>query len=312
VTEWVFGIDGGGTSARLRAEDLQGGLLFFCEGGSTNLESNPRASVAGVLEDLVSRALASGLPADGCRAGYAGSAGVDRSADIEPFRELLRTSSGLSCPLGVGNDSEPALVGALGDLEGIVLVAGTGSVALGRARDGSSARAGGLGHLLGDEGSAWRIAFDALARGLRSLEGRDLPTGLIEAALTHFILSEPLDILPFVHHGLDKTSIARFARVVGEYRDRGDVLALDLFDRAAAELCALVVSVHRRIATKLGQHRLAFRGGLIESDMRLRSDLVARLALSLPDLVIVQARHDAATGACMLARELAIGARVFH
>ena len=182
---YLFGIDGGGTSSRIRVETLDGELLYYGEGGSTNPRSNDREAIEAVLTGLFGEArAAAGLSGSGCRAGFAGIAGVDRPGDREPFIEMLRRTGGVDCPIAVGNDAEPALAGALDDTEGILLIAGTGSIALGRSRDGFSARAGGLGHLLGDEGSAWRIAFDAICRGLRSAEGRDLESGLLEAALT--------------------------------------------------------------------------------------------------------------------------------
>ncbi len=146
---YLFGIDGGGTSSRIRVETLDGELLYYGEGGSTNPRSNDRGAIEAVLTDLFGKAYAAtGLLGSGCRAGFAGIAGVDRPGDREPFISMLRRTGGVDCPIAVGNDAEPALAGALGDTEGILLIAGTGSIALGRSRDGFSARAGGLGHLL--------------------------------------------------------------------------------------------------------------------------------------------------------------------
>jgi N-acetylglucosamine kinase-like BadF-type ATPase len=306
---YVFGIDGGGTSSRLRMESLEGEPLFYAEGGGTNPNSRSRADIETGLAALFARSRdEAGLRPSDCVAGFAGSAGIDRPGDHGPYVSLLRAASGLVCPIEVGNDAEPALAGALGDTEGLLLIAGTGSIALGRSRDGFSVRAGGWGHLLGDEGSAWRIAFDAICRGLRSAEGRDLETGLLDAALDYFELPDPEALIPFVYGGFDKARVARFARVVASFRDRGDPLARDLFDKAARELAGLLESVYARVADRLERRRASFRGGLIEGDAGLRADLVRRLAERLPDLEIVEARADAAVGACLLARALAKGA----
>lgn len=305
---YVFGIDGGGTSSRLRIEDGEGRPRFYAEGGSTNPNSNDRTAIKASLAELFARAEAeTGIGPGSLEAGFAGSAGVDREEDRPGFAALLREATGYRGPLGVGNDAEPALAGALEDTEGLLLIAGTGSIAFGRSRRGETARAGGLGHLLGDEGSAFRLAFDAICRSLRSAEGRDLPTELLGAALAHFGLAKAEDFIPFVYSGLDKRLIARFARVVGRYRDGGDPLAKDLFDRAAEELALLVVSVHDRLGERLGRRRLAFRGGLIEGDEALRKATAARIAERLPGLEIVAAASDAARGACLLARSLLAG-----
>jgi N-acetylglucosamine kinase-like BadF-type ATPase len=316
---WVFGIDGGGTSARLRLEDLDGGFLHHGEGGSSNLRSNSREAVLENLSALFAEALArTGVSASDCVAGFAGSAGVDRADDRRPFAELVRAAllraagpgggapaaAIASIPIEAGNDSEPALAGAIGDIEGLLLIAGTGSIAYARGRDGAEARAGGWGHLLGDEGSAFDVAFQALKRGMRSWEGRDLPTGLLDASLGFFGLSAPEDLVPLVYEGLDKTRIAKFARVVAAYRDRGDRLAVSIFDRAAASLADLVLSVDARVGSHISRKRLAFRGGLIEGNDALRSEVTARVLAADPAILIVPAAADSATGACILARSL--------
>ena len=304
--KYVFGIDGGGTSSRLRVESYEGKEIFYAEGGSTNPNSNDRTAVMATFADLFARARdEAGVEISDLMAGFVGSAGVDRKEDKGVFAGILRGATGYAGALLVGNDAEPALAGALDDTEGLLLIAGTGSIAFGRSRDGSTVRAGGLGHLLGDEGSAWRVAFDAICRSLRSVEGRDLKTGLLDAALEHFGLASPDAFIPFVYGSLDKKRIASFARVVGEFRDRGDLLAIDLFDKAADELTRLAASVHDRIASRLERKRIAFRGGLIESDERLRHDTASRILARIPGIEIVPAVADASRGACILARALA-------
>ncbi|MBL8967988.1 MAG: hypothetical protein JNG85_13350, partial [Spirochaetaceae bacterium] len=165
-------------------------------------------------------------------------------------------------------------------------------------------RAGGWGHLLGDEGSAYWIAFQALSRALRSSEGRDLPTGLLEAAKAHFGLREGSDLVPLVYEGLDKTRIAGFARLVAAARDSGDPLALDVYARAAQELVGLVAAVDARIGGRLGRRRLSLRGGLVEGDPRFGAELAALVKKRLPEVELVAPIADAAVGACVLARGL--------
>ncbi len=308
ASAWIFGIDGGGTNARLRVEDLGGRQLFYGEGGSTNIRSNPREQVLVNLAGLFSRAYdEAGLDPSGCLAGFAGSAGVDRPADRAGFADLVRqalAAPSVTARIEVGNDAEPALAGAIGDVEGILLIAGTGSIAYGRTRGGADARAGGWGHLLGDEGSAFWIAFEALKRGMRSKEGRDLESGLLAAGLGFFGLALPGDLVPFVYDGIDKTNIARFARVVGTLRDHGDPLAIDIFRQAAHELAALVFSVDSRVGSQLIKKRLALRGGLIEGDAVLRSAVTAELEGRMEGLEIINPIADGAAGACLIARSL--------
>jgi glucosamine kinase len=307
MTPWLFGIDGGGTSTRLRIESLSGAPLFETEGGSGNLNSSPAAAVAAGLAALFDAAYSSGAGLDpgDCAAGHAGFAGAGRRPEREALASMLRAASRAACPISVGDDAEAALVGALGDTEGLLLVAGTGSIAYGRARDGTTVRAGGMGHLLGDEGSAYWVAHTAISRALRSAEGRDLPTTLLDDAVSHFGLEGPDGLIPLFYRAFDKARVAGFAPAVCRARDAGDELARAVLDEAAAELALLVASVHGRIGPMLTRPRLALAGGLSRGDPALAAALAARLRAAIPGLEIVEPAAGAAAGACALARSRA-------
>lgn len=313
---WVFGIDGGGTSSRLRAESLSGTTLYEGGAGSTNINSNSPDSVLGTLATLLGGAFASGLSPLACRAGFIGSAGVDSEAGRrtmlgalgQAFRQAAASGNaddqGLHPILGAGNDAEPALVGALADTEGYLLIAGTGSIAYARSESGASARSGGWGHLLGDEGSAFWIAFQGMARGLRSIEGRDLQSAVLDAALEYFGLPDPQALIPFVYAHFDKARIASFAPRVAALATDGDLLARAIIEQAATELAGLVVSVHRQLGSVVRRSRLALYGGLLEKNAGLRTAVARQLERAVPDITIVQPKGDAQAGACLLARSL--------
>lgn len=323
MKDWVFGIDGGGTSSRLRAESMDGALLYEGSGGSTNLNSNATDAVTATLESLLSGAFASGLDPERCGAGFIGSAGVDLDSDREALSGAMSAAfakaaakagaaakAAASVRFGAANDAEPALVGALGDLEGFLLVAGTGSIAFGRTAAGRTYRAGGWGHFLGDEGSAFWVAFEAVKRGIRSMEGRDAPSRLIDEACAFFGLKEAGEFIPFAYWDFDKARIAAFAPRVAAMAEEGDALARSIMDGAAVELAALVESVHARLSPEMHSKRLALHGGLIRKNAALRSAVAARVGERLPDVELVEPAGDAQTGACALARELSSAARL--
>ena len=314
MNDWIFGIDGGGTSSRIRVEALADGRepLYEARGGSTNPNCNEAEAVAAELRGLVGGALASGLEPSGCRAGFIGSAGVDRPEDRvtmaaalrTAFKEAARRTDGPLPAFAAGNDAEPALVGAVGDVEGFLLIAGTGSIALGRTRTGESARAGGWGHALGDEGSAFWIAFEAIKRGIRSKELRDAPSSLLEAAIEYFELPDELAFFPFTYQNFSKAGIAAFAPRVAALADSGDGLARSIMDAAATELAALAASVYTRLAPRVGNKRLALYGGLLEHNRSLNAAVASRITAAFPEVRIVEPAGDAQAGACRLAREL--------
>lgn len=312
---WLFGIDGGGTSSRIRVESCSGEVLYQGQGGSTNPESNDGRAVSACLEDLLRGALNPGLDPRACLAGYIGSAGVDRPESKLAMAAMLRgaflsvaglAEAGLS--LEAGNDAEPALSGALGDVEGFLLVAGTGSIAYGRTRTGKTVRAGGWGHHLGDEGSAFWIAFEGVKRGIRSAEGREAESTLIDAAIAHFGLPDMPSMIPFVYKQFSKARIASFAPTVAAIARSGDPVARAIMDEAALELVSLVASVHARLGKEIGHgsmhKRLALHGGLLDKNVELREAVTNYLCSQVPGLEIVPALGDATEGACRLARML--------
>ncbi len=197
------------------------------------------------------------------------------------------------------NDGETLLVGALEATEGYCLIAGTGSLALARNREGRTARAGGLGYMLGDEGSALWIAWQAIRRTMRSREGRDLETSLLPDLVKHFSLSCPEDFVALLHHHFEKAVIATAAGLVLD-RAQDDPLAADIARAAINELVQLLGSVMRQMP--LSPPCAALAGGVMEHNAWLRSRLIDRLALDYPGLKVVLGPGDAVRGACMLAR----------
>ncbi len=302
---WIFGLDGGGTSVRLRAEPLDGGKSLIFEGGSVNPRSagweGSHRALSRLFETLYEdRRFSPGS----CRAGFAGIAGVGRTGDRRKMEELIRDVSGVECPLGVDSDALPALVGALGSRRGILLIAGTGSIALGCDSEGKLHRSGGWGHILGDEGSAYEVGREGLVAAVRARDGRGPATSLLESAIAHFSVEEAFGLIPAVYEHFDKAAIAGFARKVGAARDSGDGMAAAIMSRAADELALLVTSVAVQLGASGDERRIAMLGGLIKGDRKLKEDLELRLARQLPDFTITEPISDAITGACILAHEM--------
>jgi len=304
----VFGVDGGGSTTRARFSDLDGNALW--EGQTEGV--NPNAVSAELRSERLVALLGEGLAAVGggsraAAAGCLGIAGTDRPPEREELERMLRERLALGCPLLVTTDADVALVGAHGSPEGMILVCGTGSICLGRLADGTRVRAGGLGHFLSDEGSAFFIGFQAMRRSLRSTEGRDERTAMLPRLMERFGLSDPAQFVPLVYQRFDKAGIAACAALVEEFRASGDPLATALFDEAARELAELVDSVYRRIRERVRNRALVLQGGLMENNAWLRESVTARIRRAHPEVEIRAPVHSATFGACLLAASLAAG-----
>jgi N-acetylglucosamine kinase-like BadF-type ATPase len=291
---YFFGLDGGGTQSRLAVCDSTGTILKEVYGGTTNLYTGKSEQVALNLKALFSQVEQYFPFAGGC----IGSAGLGREREKVLFRDMLSTLLP-TVPVYFCSDGEILLVGGLAGLEGYALISGTGSLALSRSSDGSLKRAGGYGYLLGDEGSAYWIAHQALMRSLRSLENRDLNTRMLPSLLEGCSLSKAEDLIAYVHHQAIKADIAKLAPLVTVFAKEGDPLANDILQCAAKELVSLVVSVQNPAITA---KELVLAGGVLEKDPLVRPLFIQALREALPELQIIKARGSALQGACLLAR----------
>jgi len=296
-----FGIDGGGTHSRLALVDRDGKVLARSEAGSTNIYSVAKDEVFANLTLLLGSALKSaGLNNQDIAAGCLGSAGLGRAEEQELFRGFFDSLLGKDIPVKLCTDGEILLCGGLESLEGYCLIAGTGSIALGRSRDGALVRSGGHGYMLGDEGSAAWTGRTAIARILRSLEGRDISTGMLPLILEASGLTESSELIKYVHHDADKAKIATLAPVVTQAARKGDPLALDILRIGANELALLVKSVIGQ-SPWIKRKELVLAGGVIEHDEIVTNKLKKSLAKEFPGLLVSSPKGTALEGACMLA-----------
>ena len=171
----VIGIDAGGTKTVALLADETGEVLAEARGGGANLQVQGELGVEKVLYEVIA-ALGAPRPIS---AVCLGIAGVDRPGERDVIRDVLHRL-GLGRRVRIENDAFIALVAGAPERTGIVVVAGTGSVAYGVDPAGTSARSGGWGYLLGDEGSAYWLGHAAVRRAIRAADGRDGPTSLGE------------------------------------------------------------------------------------------------------------------------------------
>ncbi len=291
---YTFGIDGGGTRSRLAVVDAQDRVVYTAFSGTTNLYTGKPEQVEKNLRSLLAEASQSFVLARGC----IGSAGLGRTKEKEQYKALLDRILP-SVPIYLCSDGEILLVGGLAGLEGYALISGTGSLALSRSASGDLRRAGGFGYMLGDEGSAYWIAHQAIIRSLRASEGRDLATTMLDTLVPALSLYDPDDLIAYVHQQATKADIAKLAPLVTEYALAGDVLAKDILEYAARELVSLVLSVQN---PEIQVQELVVAGGVLEHDTIVRPLFEQLLKQALPQLQVIKPRATALEGACLLSR----------
>ncbi|MCY0875263.1 MAG: hypothetical protein OWT28_03160 [Firmicutes bacterium] len=296
-----IGVDGGGTKTLALALDGHTGRFALKETGPGNPSVIGFAQAGSRVKDVVEQAIA-GLSGDvTCAFSLCVAlAGVGRGQDRARMRELLQ-GFWPHAQIVVIVDPHAALLAGTAGESGVVLIAGTGSMAYGMNPEGDTARAGGFGYLLGDEGSGFAIGQAGLAAALTATEGRGPDTVLLSVAATYFGESEqevgthlPAFLWQVYAQSEPVRTIAGFAREVLAYATI-DAVAHSIIQRAVASQVALVRSVRTRLSGLSPTVLLA--GGLIGQDNYLRSSLIAELAEC--DCRVLT--RPPVTGACLMA-----------
>lgn len=299
----VIGIDAGGTHTVCLLADADGRVTATERGGGANLHSAGEAGVERTLQPLVARlAAASKKP---IAAVGAGMAGVARPEDIAIVRRVLdRLLPGV--PSIVVSDALVALVAGTPEGAALVLISGTGSIAYGRDEQSRTARAGGWGYVLGDEGSGYWLGRNALRAVVRASDGRGEPTLLTDRILAHYEVSTPQELVRAIAGpGHRPSAIAELASHVGQAAAEGDAIARHLIDRGAEELASAAASVSQQLSLDAAPVWLA--GGTLLGVPSLQQATVRELARVVPNLAPEVLTISPAIGAVRLALDLRAG-----
>lgn len=230
-------------------------------------------------------ALAAALPgrAEAVHAGVAGlTTGSERAAAVA--RELAGVLGLDNGRVSVEGDLDLAYRAHLGGGEGILLYAGTGSVAYHVAAGGAVTRAGGYGYRIGDDGGGFSVGRAALRALTDDMDRGDVPSGPLArevAAITGGLDWETLRA--FVYGTPGAAAVARLAPAVGKAADAGDSRADALLSEAAGQLATLA----RRVQARVGVLPVTATGGAFRVSALLR----AALTRELPGANVQQREH---------------------
>jgi len=305
----VLGIDAGGTKTVCHLADENGTLLAETRGPGANLQAAGELQVEKVLHDVMAEAVGSRdiLPAAICL----GIAGVDRPADSVIVAGIMRRIGAHARTLVV-NDALVALEAGAPGVPGVVIISGTGSIAYGRNANNEGARAGGWGHVLGDEGSGYWIGRAALRAVLRESDRRGPPTALTTLLLQHFGVAEAQSLIHEVYQSnLRPAAIGSLARCVQAAFSEGDQAASGILRAAADELESFGVSVAKRLDLGAEAFPFILGGGIFRAVPWLRDELLRRLPIAVPGGTARLLDREPAAGAVSFAiQEAKGGARI--
>jgi N-acetylglucosamine kinase-like BadF-type ATPase len=269
----LIGADVGGTKTAVAVSE-DGRIVGRSEGPGAAVRPGRALASASTIIEVVRGALSAAGRLRGDVL-VVGAAGAGRAPERDELRTAIRNEN-IATNVVVTTDIEIALEAAFADGPGIVVSAGTGSVAVGRDRTGKRHRIGGYGWQMGDEGSGYAIGRASLGAVSRAIDGRSPKTALSDRLLKA-TRSADFDSLVRWAAGASPAEVAALAPHVLEVAAGGDPLAQGIADYAARELSQLAICLVPKMDLT-PPVRVAITGGLLSPDQPLRRTLLTKLA----------------------------------
>ena len=300
-TQLILGVDGGGSQTRALLADMAGRVLGAGAAGASNYQAVGFAAATQALRAAIAEALRSaGLaPETPLEAACFGLAGIGRPDDRARFEDWA-TAERIASRCAFVSDAELVLAAGTPEGWGVALIAGTGSFCWGRNAAGHTARVGGWGFLLGDEGSGYDLATQALRLATQTADGRAQAHAILRAVLDHWELDGPSGLVPYIYSPeRTRAEIAGISVPILKLAASGDTYAAALLERAATELARMVAALIDQL--DLHTPPVALAGGLLGASESLRAAIVNQVRVPLGPLSYVAAPPR---GALILARQL--------
>ena len=302
-SKWVLGIDGGGTKTDAILVSTDGTVAAEESAGASNVSTVGVERAAEITFELLQKCCQKvSCGPDDLYAVGVGLAGAGLNADrVDLHRYLIELGRQRGFPLSiivVETDWRIALEAAFPASAGIVLIAGTGSIACAKGEEGKLFRVGGWGWAIGDEGSGHALGRDALNAALRAFDGRGDRTLLLDYAFGHFAASSVDELISRVYR--EGMEIALFAPKLFEAEGRRDQVSHSILFRGAHELTELVRALTLLMRPKR-RLPLALLGGLLDNQNVYANMVKEKILSTLPQIIIQKPKFPPAFGAAIMA-----------
>lgn len=255
MSKYVIGVDGGGTKTETVAYDMNGEVLDKVLTGFGNLVNGKEEALKNInagIETIVNK-----LGKDNLGKIYLGLAGSEVGNNAQIVHDELKNKFNIDSV--VMNDSELALKAMLKGDDGILTIAGTGSISFG-IHNGQQFKCGGWGQLLGDDGAAYKIAIEAFKNMINEYDyGMEL-SDLSKAILNELKITEVDDIVGFIY-SKTKDEIASITPIVSKFAEDGDKIALEIIKSEANAIAKTTARVYE--ALEFEKCKIGLVGGVI-------------------------------------------------
>jgi N-acetylglucosamine kinase-like BadF-type ATPase len=260
MSDIILGIDGGGSKVRCISADLEGNILGFGIGGPVNCLFVDIETAVSNITNSVRKALENSDNSKVLLA-YCGA-----PTPLEVIEEGIRKIVPVERVVNAG-EMIISMIGALLSEVGIIVIAGTGSMAGGKNPDGVTFSCGGWGPFIGDEGSGYWIGIKAINAVSKSVDRRLPKTILIEKIPGYFNLKDVYELVPYIYKKKpSRYEIAQISPLVTKSAEEGDKISQDILKEAGEELATMAITTIREL--NYPDTRLSMVGGVFASNSR--------------------------------------------
>lgn len=289
-----IGIDGGGTKTKMALFDEEGHKIDEILLPTVHVLTQPQKKAIQILKEGVDHLDPSQEAIIG-----AGFAGYGQQKEVRDKIEQTCQAAFGKRKFTLVSDVRIAIEGALDGQEGIVVIAGTGSIAL-SLKDNQLKRCGGWGYQLGDEGSAYWIVKEMLHTFCEEADGRLNKTMLYDLIMKECHLKHDYEIITFMKDmGNDRTKVASLAYINGLAAKANDPYALAIYKQAAKEINTLIEKLSQDFQSPFN---VSYIGGVFEHASQYLLPELNKIKNS--SCTIISPLHTPEYGAYMLAKKL--------
>jgi N-acetylglucosamine kinase-like BadF-type ATPase len=296
---YYLGIDGGGSKTTCAIGDETSLVASATAGGCNIIRLGEDKARMALHEAIRQAARAAGIELSQVRRACIGTAGGARTQIREVVRRIVTEI--LPAELHIMGDTVITLQAAFDGGPGVVVIAGTGSIAYGRNARGQTARAGGWGFAICDEGSGHWIGRSAVTATVHAHDEGESST-LFQVIGKAWNL-ETLDQLVQMANSTPPPDFSSLLPHVLSAADAGDALARTVLTQAGTELAGLAKIVIGRIFGEETRTPVAMSGGVFRNSTLVRQVFYNSLRSEYPDAVVGSAIVEPVKGALDLARK---------
>ncbi|WP_229745384.1 N-acetylglucosamine kinase [Pullulanibacillus pueri] len=241
MVDYYVAIDGGGTKTDAVLFDHTGHIHHRVIGESTNPNAPTQEQLTERFKSIFNALfLSHKANISSLKHCFAGMSGADHPVLNDRIRQIIQGTLPVPAErVQVENDAVNALWSGTEGKEGMVVIAGTGSILYGRYANGESFRIGGWGHLVSDEGSGYHIGREAVAYALKAHDGLREKGVLFESLLKHFQIEKMSDVIPLIYDD-PKPALAGVVPIVDKATAQGDPVAQQIMETAIQALLELI------------------------------------------------------------------------